>query len=75
MQVGVTKDQGLYNKPSAAVHPGALAAGTLPQYNTFCGNPRLDYVYICYKIIVRLTVVCHLVLTLTAADRNYRSKK
>ena len=29
----MTKDQGLYNKPSAAVHPGALAAGTLPQYN------------------------------------------
>ena len=34
MQVGTTKDQGLYNKPSAAVHPGALAAGTLPQHNT-----------------------------------------
>ena len=34
MQVGKTKDQGVYNKPSAAVHPGALAAGTLPQYNT-----------------------------------------
>ena len=34
MQVGTTKDQGLYNKPSAAVHPGSLAAGTLPQYNT-----------------------------------------
>ena len=34
MQVGTTKDQGLYSKPSAAVHPGALAAGTLPQYNT-----------------------------------------
>ena len=33
MQVGTNKDQGLYNKPSAAVHPGALAAGTLPQYN------------------------------------------
>ena len=33
MEVGMTKDQGLYNKPSAAVHPGALAAGTLPQYN------------------------------------------
>ena len=32
MQVGTTKDQGLYSKPSAAVHPGALAAGTLPQY-------------------------------------------
>ena len=28
------KDQGLYNKPSAAVHPGVLAAGTLLQYNT-----------------------------------------
>ena len=34
MQVGTTKDQGLYSKSSAAVHPGALAAGTLPQYNT-----------------------------------------
>ena len=34
MQVGTIKDQGLYNKPSAAAHPGALAAGTLPQYNT-----------------------------------------
>ena len=34
VQVRTTKDQGLYNKPSAAVHPGALAAGTLPQYNT-----------------------------------------
>ena len=33
VQVGKTKDQGLYNKPSAAVHPGALVAGTLPQYN------------------------------------------
>ena len=33
MQVGTTKDQGLYNKPSAAVNPGALAVGTLPQYN------------------------------------------
>ena len=34
MQVGKTKDQGLYNKPSAAVHLGALAAGTVPQYST-----------------------------------------
>ena len=34
MEVGTTKDKGLYNKPSTAVHPGALAAGTLPQYNT-----------------------------------------
>ena len=34
VQVGTTKDQGLYNKLPAAVHPGALAAGTLPQYNT-----------------------------------------
>ena len=34
MQVGKTKDQGSYNKPSATVHPGSLATGTLPQYNT-----------------------------------------
>ena len=34
MQVGTTKDQGFYNKLSATVHPGALTAGTLPQYNT-----------------------------------------
>ena len=34
MQVGTTKEQGFYIKPSAAVHVGALAAGTLPQYNT-----------------------------------------
>ena len=40
MQVGTTKDQDLYNKPSAAVHPGALAAGTLPQYNTIL---RVDF--------------------------------
>ena len=39
MQVGTIKDQGLYNKPSAAVHPGALAAGTLPQYNTIRRTP------------------------------------
>ena len=35
VKVGTTKDQGLYNKPSAAVHPGALAAGTLP-HNITC---------------------------------------
>ena len=38
MQVGATKDQGLHDKPSAAVHPGALAAGTLPHYNTIQYN-------------------------------------
>ena len=40
MLVGRTKDQGFYNKPSAAVHPGSLAAGTLPQYNTTGVNIR-----------------------------------
>ena len=40
MQVGKTKDQGLYNKPLAAVHPGALAAGTLLQYNTIMVHNR-----------------------------------
>ena len=34
MKVGTTKDQGLCNEPSAAVRPGALAADSLPQYNT-----------------------------------------
>ena len=34
VEVGTNKDQGLCNKSSAAVHTGALAAGTLPQYNT-----------------------------------------
>ena len=38
MQVGTTKDRDLYNKPSAAVHPGALAAGILPQYNSGTNN-------------------------------------
>ena len=39
VQVGTTKDQGFYNKPSAAVDPGALTAGTLLQYNTIlCNN-------------------------------------
>ena len=33
MQVGTTIDRDLYNKPLAAVHPGTLAAGALPQYN------------------------------------------
>ena len=34
VQVGTTKDHGLYNMPWATVHPGALAAGILLQYNT-----------------------------------------
>ena len=38
MQVGTTKDQGLYNKPLAAVHLGVLAAWTLLQYNTIVGK-------------------------------------
>ena len=42
MQVGTTKDQGLYNKPSAAVHPGALAAETLPHYILKNGAKILD---------------------------------
>ena len=36
------KDQGLYNKPSAAVHPGPLAAGTLPQYNTTTSEEKIS---------------------------------
>ena len=46
MQVGTTKDQGLYNMPSAAVHPGTLAARTLPQYNTIQGLTQHEYTII-----------------------------
>ena len=42
MQVGTTKDQGLYNKPSAAVHPEALAAGTLPHNITYTAAIALN---------------------------------
>ena len=42
MQVGTTTDQSLYNKPSAAVHPGASAAGTLPQYNSLVVEIRMN---------------------------------
>ena len=49
MQVGTSKDQGLYNKPSAAVHPWALAAGTLPQYSN---NNSLGYDAVNFSINV-----------------------
>ena len=45
MKVGTTKDQGLYNNPSAAVHPGALTAGTIPQYNTIEANGEKLFIY------------------------------
>ena len=50
MQVGTPKDLGLYNKPLAAVHPGALAAETLPQYNTmwqlrFCSEVKRGFIF------------------------------
>ena len=37
MQVGTTKDYGLYNKPSDAVHPGVISRRdpTTMQYNTW----------------------------------------
>ena len=43
MQVGKIKDQGLYNKPSAAVHPGALVAG--PYHST------IIHIHICTKLM------------------------
>ena len=59
MQVGMTKDQGLYNKPSAAVHPGALAVGTLPQYNTTHSPGEEDYLYkaLCYSMKLKTSLV------------------
>ena len=52
MQVGMTKDQGVYNKPLAEVHPGALAAGTLL------------HTYICRQIVlfVKSTLQAYLCL-------------
>ena len=55
MQVGTTKDQGLYNKPSAAVHPGALVAGTLPQYNTM--HPLSDVCFDCIEMYLKF-ILC-----------------
>ena len=51
MQVGTTKDRGLYNKPLAAVHPGALAAGALPQYN------RIHGINFCLELYLKLLFV------------------
>ena len=65
MQVGRTKDQGLYNKPSAAVHPGALAAGTLPQYNTIIvwggGGKGMEMVqdHVTWRITLLVVLNCH----------------
>ena len=53
MQVGTTKDQGLYNKPSAAVHRGALAAVTLPRYNTIQQYSKLILVHLSFLAIKR----------------------
>ena len=52
MQVGTTKDQGLYNKPSAAVHPGALAAGTLTYIHTYIHA----YIPLCSKRLTAVTI-------------------
>ena len=60
MQVGTTKDQGLYNKPSAAVHPGALATGTLPQYNTIIKQ----------KIVLSLSLISYLRPVIFSTDKN-----
>ena len=49
MQVGTSRDQGLYNKPSAAVHPGALAAETLSQYNT----SSVQWIVISWEVLRR----------------------
>ena len=87
MQVGTTKDQGLYNKPSAAVHLGALAAGTLPHNITqfvpdFMGShPKKGglqtYVAIAVNILLRnrsAEEITHstLIATVTLFRSSYR---
>ena len=69
MQLGTTKDQGLYNKPSAAVHPGALSARTLLQYNT----RALINLQICYCLF-QLWPLKYLV-TLCMGGVHHRVKK
>ena len=53
MQIGKTKGQCLYIKPSTAVHSGALDAGTLPQYNTIQHKGRRMesslYLFVCVR--------------------------
>ena len=80
MQVGMTKDQGLYNKSSAAVHPRALAAGTLPQYNTlspfqtFVGVSQVvSYVFPIHKV-VRLSGISVVTLINLSGDRFLNGK-
>ena len=56
MQVGTTKDQGLYNKPSATVHRRALAGGTLLH--------NITYLYITnvrgyVQSVVKIFVACN----------------
>ena len=70
MQVEKTKDQGLYNKPSAAVHPGALAAGTLPQYNTIS---LLLLLLLLLLLFAAVAAACHrfcLICTANALPRK-----
>ena len=63
----MAKDQGLYNKPSAAAHPGALAAGTLPQYNTIHlltlpapqGGDRVEFAPATYVHFYAFHADCH----------------
>ena len=71
MQVGTTKDQGLYNKPSAAVHPGPLAAGTLPRYNTIHDNYSINWSPVCLDhghIFTLSSMLCVIFKFLTLAS-------
>ena len=80
MQVGTTKDHGLYNKPSAAVHPGVLAAGTLPQYNTICKHhgakafrvELVDHIFLFCRFLV-LEVLLLLLLLLVYLFTSVRA--
>ena len=68
LQVGMTKDQGLYNKPSAAVHPGALAAETLLHTYRSCDSSeqKISYRLDGQQIAGRLPVKAEISLSCTA---------
>ena len=60
MQVGRAKDQSMYNKPSAAVNPGALHAGTLLQYNTIPTDIRKFNLRVYIYIYSKGTMFCEM---------------
>ena len=63
MQLETTEDQGLYNMPSAAVHPGALAAGSLPHNITYTLSGKMRRFSVPYELLFNRK--CHKALVIS----------